>query len=132
MTDKKVFNINFFRTLTLAVVTISAIGSLYLMFIAGRNQKSIFLILLFTAWMLSPFVSFFLATIISKRWAASARTFLYWTMIILAGGSLIAYNGTFNTPNTKNAFVFLVVPFISWIIISIVFLISRRLRREGQ
>jgi len=123
---ERTFNINLLRITALVIVAVGAIGSLYFMFNASRNQKSILLIALFTAWVLSPFIGFFLTMKISKQWTTVALTSLYWLMIILTIGSLIAYGGAFNTPQTKNAFRFLVVPFLLWLILIIAFLITRR------
>lgn len=106
-----------------------AVGSLYFMFNASRDQQSIILIALFTGWILSPFAGLFLINKFADRWTVTSRVFLYWVMIILTIVSLVAYSGAFNTTDTKNAFVFLVVPLISWLIITIVYLIGRRLAR---
>jgi len=127
---EKTFNTTFLRTVSLILVSVGAVGSLYFMFNASRNQKSILLITLFTAWILSPFVGLFLTDKFSNRWTATARASLYWLMIILTIGSLVAYSGAFNTPNTKNAFVFLIVPLISWLLMTIVILTARRLSRK--
>jgi hypothetical protein len=132
MTDKQASNQNFMRTVALTIVVVGAVGSLYFMFDAGRNQKSILLITLFTAWVLSPFVGLFLANKISNRWTVSARASLYWLMIILTIGSLIAYSGALIPPNTKAAFIFLVVPLLSWVLIVTVFLIARKISRKSN
>ena len=126
MIDKKTSNLNLLQTMATIVAIAGAIGSLYFMFKAGRYQKSILLIALFTGWVLSPFVGLFFATKTSNRWIITARTLLYWLMIILAIGSLVAYSGALIPPGTKGAFVFLVAPFTSWVVIIIVFLIGRR------
>jgi hypothetical protein len=44
--------------------------------------------------------------------------------------SQLAYSGAFNSPKTKNAFVFLVVPFISWTMIMLLFLVH--LKTKGR
>ena len=124
------FTTTFLRPIALAVVAVGAVGSLYLMFSASRHQNSIILIALFTGWVLSPFVGLFITNKFSNRWTGNARSSLYWLMIILTIFSLVAYGGAFNTPRTKNAFVFLVVPLISWLLIAIVILIARRLSRK--
>src|SRR5262245_51713402 len=126
MVDKKTGNLNLLQTVAMIVIFVGAIGSLYFMFNAGRNQKSILLIVLFTAWVLSPFVGLFLGAIISNRRIVSARTSLYLLMIIVVVGSLVAYSGVLTPSGTKGAFVFLVAPFTSWVVIVIVLLISRR------
>ena len=131
MTDKKTSNQNFLRTTALIVVLVGAVGSLYFMFSAGREQKSIILLGLFTAWVLSPFVGLFISNKISTRWTAPARALLYWLIIVLTIGSLVAYSGAFNTPETKNAFIFLIVPLISWFLIVTVFLIARKISNKN-
>src|SRR6476620_4922772 len=103
MTDKEASNQNFMRIVALTIVILGAVGSLYFMFNAGRHQKSILLIALFTAWVLSPFVVFIIVNNISIRWTAPLRLALYCIMIMLAVSSLIFYSGTFNTPQTKPA-----------------------------
>src|SRR5438270_13395666 len=110
MTDKQVSSQNLIRTVALTIVVVGAVGSLYFMFNAGRNQKSVLLITLFTSWVLSPFVGLLLINKISNHWTAKARAALYWLMIVLPIGSLIGYSGALIPPDTKPAFIFLVVP----------------------
>lgn len=130
MTDKKNSNQSFLRTTALIVGLVGAVGSLYFMFNASRKQNSIILLGLFTAWVLSPFAGFFISNKISNRWTVTARSLLYWLMIVLTIGSLVAYSGAFNTAQTKNAFRFLIVPLISWILLIVTILTARRLSRK--
>ena len=130
MTNKKTSNQNFLRTTALIVALVGAVGSLYFMFSAGREQKSIILLGLFTAWVLSPFVGLFISNKISNRWTAPARALLYWLIIVLTIGSLVAYSGAFNTPETKNAFIFLIFLMISWLFIVTIFLIARKISNK--
>src|SRR6266542_5435220 len=116
---RKKFNINFLGWLALLIGILGAVVSLYFMFNGGRNQPSVMLIILFTLWVLSPFVGLLLLNNISKRWVVSVRETLYWLAIIMTILAVIGYGGAFNTPGTKTAFVFLVIPFVSWLIISI-------------
>ncbi len=131
MADKKNSNQSFLRTTALIVALVGAVGSLYFMFSAGRKQNSIILLALFTAWVLSPFVGLFISNKISNRWTVPARALLSWLMIILTIGSLVAYSGAFNTPETKNAFIFLIFPLISWFLIVIVFFIARKISNKN-
>ena len=131
MADKKNSNQSFLGTIALIVTLVGAVGSLYFMFSAGRKQNSIILLALFTAWILSPFVGLFISNKISSRWTAPARASLYWLMIILTIGSLVAYSGAFNTPETKNAFIFLIFPLISWFLIMIFFLLARKISNKN-
>ena len=126
MTEKKTFNINSLRTIALAIDSIGAIGSLYFMFNASRNQNSILLITLFTGWVISPFISFFVANKISNRWTPRTRSNLYWLTIILTIGSLVVYSGVLMPSKTKLTFIFLVVPLISLLFIIITILIARK------
>jgi len=126
MVDKKTSNLKRFRTIATVVLIFGAIGSLYFMFKAGRSQKSILLIASFTAWVLSPFGGLFLAAKTSYLRIVPAPGSLYWLMIILATGSLVAYSGMLTSSGTKGAFIFLVAPFTSWVVIAIIFLVSKR------
>ena len=128
MTNKETSNQNFIRTIALISVVAGAIGSLYFMFNAGRNQKSIFLIILFTGWVLSPFAALFFTNKIVKHRKVSAHALLYWFMIIITIVSLVAYSGIFIPPGTKPAFIFLVVPLFSWVLMVTFFLVTRKIK----
>jgi hypothetical protein len=99
------------------------------MFRAGHPP--LFLVVLFTGWVLSPFVALVLADIASKRWSALTRAALYGVMLVLAVGSLAIYGDDALRPRrAQAAFVFVVVPPASWLLIATVVpiaaLISRR------
>jgi len=133
MTDKKTSDINILRTVALTIVLIGAAVSLFFMFNAGRNQKSILLIALFTAWVLSPFVGLFILNKISSRWTVTpARTSVFCLMIILTMGSVVAYSGVLMPPDTKTAFIFLVAPLAAWILIVTTFLIARKISNKSD
>ena len=77
----------------------------------GRRNESHVLLLLFTIWVLSPFVGLALAANVSKRWSALTRATLYGVMLILTLGSLVIYGDVaLGPPRPKPAFMFLVVP----------------------
>jgi hypothetical protein len=126
MTDKKIFNINSFHILALTVAVLGAVGSLYFIFNASHNQKSILLIILFTAWVLSPFAGLFVACKISGSWTVRARSSLYWLTIILTICSLVMYSGALLPPKTKLTPVFLLVPLISVPVIITSILLARK------
>jgi hypothetical protein len=127
MTEKNKSKQSFLRTMALTTLPVGAVGSLYFMFNAGSNQKSILLLGLFTAWVLSPFVGLFIANKISTRWTVTARQLMYWLILALTIVSLIAYSGALTPPKTKPAFIFLVIPLTSWFLIVTVFLIARQI-----
>ena len=123
---KKLTNYNLLRIIALIVLFAGAIGSLVLMFNAGRDQKSILLIVLFTGWVLSPFVGLFIADMISKRSLSKTRLAIYLLILFITLASLIFYSGKLNVPGTKPAFKFLIVPLISWVLILVIVPIKRK------
>jgi hypothetical protein len=129
---RRLFTLNFLRIIALIVIVPGVIGSLCFMFNAGRNQKSIILISLFTAWVLSPFVGLLIANKISIKWEHVTRVALYWLMLILTFGSLVSYSGALSPFGTKAAFKFLVVPLISWLLILSVLPIVSRMSRKNN
>ena len=133
---KKYFTLYMLRLLALTAGLAGALGSLGLMLYTGRNNDSVLLVLLFVAWVLSPFIALFVANLVSMRWPAFTRVILYCLIIFLTVGSLVSYSGALRPPGTKPAFVFLVVPLLSWIIIAIVIPItisvSRRLSGRSE
>lgn len=52
MKEKKTFKINFWQILALIFTLVGSLGSLLLMFNAGRNNPSVILMALFTIWVL--------------------------------------------------------------------------------
>ncbi len=130
MTENNKLNQNLLRTIALTSSLIGTIMSLYFMFRAGSNQKSIVLIGLFTIWVLSPFMGLFIAHKVTSIWTVITRPLLYWLMLGLTIVSLIAYSGLAKIPNTKPAFIFLVLPFVSWLTILTIFLIANQLKQK--
>jgi hypothetical protein len=99
---------------------VGAGGSIGLMLRVGHRNNSGVLLILFGIWVLSPFVALVLAGSISKRWPVLTRTTLYCMMLVLALGSLAVYGDVaFGPPRAKPAFVFLVLPLASWLLIAI-------------
>jgi hypothetical protein len=127
MIAKNTSDNNFVKIIILIAVLLAAAGSLVLMFNASRNQSSILLITLFTIWVLSPFIGLLVVNRISKRWSTLSRVTFYWLTVVLTVGSLIVYSGIFNPPGTKAGFIFLVVPFTSWVLVGTVILITRKI-----
>lgn len=121
----KVRIINLMRTVALVGVSVGAVVSLCLVLYNGRNNKSILLITLFVAWVLSPFIALLIADRVSKRWRDLTRKLLYGIMLALTLVSLLSYSGALSPAGTKTAFVFLVVPLISWMLIATFIFIAR-------
>jgi hypothetical protein len=114
------------RALALIALVIGTVGSLVFMFRAGEHSPRLLLIL-FTIWVLSPFVALFWANTVSKRWPALTRATLYCVMLIVAIGSLAIYGEWVNVKpaGSANAALFVTVPPLSWLFIIIVLLMAR-------
>ena len=117
---------NILRTTSLTTLLVGTIGSLYFMFTAGSHQKSIVLLVLFTAWVLSPFLGLFVVNRLSKPLSAKIHTLIYWTTVLVSVASLTIYSGALPSSQTKPAFNFLVVPFLSWLVLLTLFFIVKR------
>ena len=62
---------------TLIALAVGATGSLVFMFRAGQHTPR-FLLVLFTIWVLSPFVALLWANMASKRWSFLTEVALYY------------------------------------------------------
>lgn len=125
------------RGAALIAVLAGAAGSVGLMLHAGRRNDSRVLLLLFGIWVLSPFMAAVLANVVSKPRSVVTRATLYVMMLVLTLGSLAIYGDVaFGHPRAKSGFVFLVVPFASWLLIAVVAtmatVISGGLSRRGK
>lgn len=126
MADSHSSRQNGFRTVALILLGLGAVGSLYFMFKAGSDQKSILLLGLFTVWVLSPFAGLLFAYRLSKRWTEQMANRLYRAIILLTTASVIVYSRMFPLLPTPPAFPFLAIPFLSWLAIVSLLLLSRR------
>lgn len=109
------------RAVALISVLAGAVGSVGLTLHAGRRNDSRILLVLFALWVLSPFMALVLANMVSKRWSVLTRATLYSVMLVLTLGSLAIYGVVaLGHPRAKTAFVFVVVPPASWLLIAIV------------
>ena len=133
---KKISNPDLLRLLAIIIVLVGVVGSLALMFQAGHNQRSVFLIVAFTAWVISPFIALVVASVKSKHWLLADRITFYFILLLIIAGSLISYSGAFDIHGTKTAFKFLIVPLISWLVIGIVILVvgwrAKRISRKSS
>ena len=123
-----------FRITALVSVALGAIESVTLMLRVGRRNSSFLLLLLFTGWVLSPFLALAWTGLLSKSWPALTRATLYILMFIVTFASLAIYGRiAFGPPRAKSAPAFLLTPLASWLLLAIVVpvaaLISRRRSR---
>ena len=119
-------NTGLVRSLALGVATAGALGSLAFTLQAGGHNVSVILVLLFSVWVLSPYILLIIFCVRSGNWSARARISLYVIMILISLISLLFYGGLIFFSGAKPAFVFLVIPLISWIVCLTVYSFLRR------
>jgi hypothetical protein len=125
------------RAAAMIVAPVGALGSVGLTLYAGRHNDSRLLMALFTLWVLSPFMALAAAGFVSKRWPATARAALYGVTLVLTLGALALYGAVaLGPPRLKPAFVFVVVPPASCLLVAVViataWISGRRSRRESS
>jgi hypothetical protein len=116
------------RATALFAVLAGAVGSVGLMLHAGRRNPSRLLLVLFALWVLSPFMTLLWTNVVSKRWPVRVRAMLYSVMLVLTVGTLAIYEDVaLGPPRAKTAFVFVVVPPASWLLIAMAVSIAARI-----
>jgi hypothetical protein len=101
-------------------VVAGALGSIGLLLRAGQRTPRL-LLLLFTIWVLSPFVGLLWANAISQRWAVGTRATLYGVGPVVALGSVAVYGGflAVKPPGSANGFLWVAVPPVTWAFMTI-------------
>jgi hypothetical protein len=120
------------RALALIVVVAGTVVSEFLVIrTAGRSQPS--LTLIFVIWILLPFVALGWAIVVSKSWPAPVRISLYCTTFLTALGSVAFYGGLIlPRAGSPRAFVFVIGPMASWVLMLIVVPISAAYSRKRK
>lgn len=112
VTDERPGSVDLMRHLAGIAVWVGAVGSAGLMLIAGHPP--ILLRVLFTIWVISPFVILLLANAVADRRAFDTRITLYVLMLVVAFCSLAVYGYVVLRPHeTTPTAVFVVVPPVS-------------------
>ena len=124
------------RKPALIALPIGAVGAVGLMLSAGHRNgtRMLFLMVLFTGWVLSPFVALAWAHATSKRWSPPPRAALHVVTLITTVASLLIYAAVvFGPPREKVAPLFVIVPPASWLLLAIVVPMAARLggRKAG-
>jgi hypothetical protein len=114
------------RSLALGVATAGALGSLAFTLQAGGQNVSVIRMLLFSVWVLSPFILLIIFCMRSGSWSSRSRISLYVIMMMISLISLLFYGGLLFFSGAKPAFVFQVIPLTSWIISLTVYTYLRR------
>jgi len=108
------------RTIARVALVAGAAASTALMLRAGARQRSLLLILLFTAWVLSPFLALALANLRAARWTPRLRGALHGAMIGVTAVSLTVYGFHAVRGSMKAGFVYLFGPAMCWLLIVVV------------
>ncbi len=122
------------RAVAIIAAVAGAAGSVGLMLWVGHRNPSRLLLALFVMWDVAPFIALAWANTASKRWSVLTQATLYTVTLVISVASLAIYgNVAFGRPRPTPAFMFLVVPPGSWVMmtiaVSIAALMSRRLSR---
>jgi len=119
------------RVTALILVLAGAIASLGFTLQAGHRNKSVVLVLMFVVWVLSPFAALAWANLAANRWATLTQKMLFGLTLVLTLGSVALYaDVVLSAPRAQPAFVFLVVPLASWLMIAVAAFISGMLSRR--
>jgi len=116
-------------------VVIGALGSVALMLYAARTNRHLLITVLFTIWVLAPFVAFALAGRMAASWPPLTRAMLHAVTLFVAVASLAIYGyRVVSPPRSTGAFVFVIVPPVSVVLLlialAVAVLLSRRLSRK--
>jgi hypothetical protein len=108
---------------------VGAAGSVGAMLRVGyRDDAAIptLLLVLFTGWVVSPFLAMLAADRVSSRWAAPTRTMLHRLMLLVPLASLVIYGYVaLSPPGPRPAAKFLMVPLGSWLVLAIALTMAR-------
>jgi hypothetical protein len=115
---KKLSRLNLLRKINYVVIPIGALVSLYFTFKAGGNNKSFLLLSMFMGWVAFPFLGLFFFNFLCKSFLPPVRLTLIILTYFITIGSLICYSGLVKSRHV--AFLFLVVPFVSWVLLLVI------------
>jgi hypothetical protein len=101
----------------------AAIGSAAFTLRAGRSAPRLLLVAI-VMWVLAPFVAVAFVEIMSKRWSAPSRLMLHTVMVVLAVVSLAVYGAELFWPHNPPAFMFVVVPPVSCLLMAAVAVVA--------
>jgi hypothetical protein len=119
------------RTAAIVAVLVGAVGSVSFMLIAGRHNTSRILLAIFALWVSSPFIALLWANMVSARWSLRTRATLHIVMLSLTLFTLPIYGYiALGPPRPKTAFVFVVTPPASCLLIAIVLPLAAKLSRR--
>jgi len=92
---------------------------------------------MFAVWVLSPYIALWVFYLKSAGWPALPARGIYILIYAVTVASLIGYSGLIHLPGNKPAFLFLVTPLVSWLLIAITLALSykwlqKKVKKEEQ
>jgi hypothetical protein len=123
---------SFLTWLSMITVLVGSVGSVGLLLHHGRHNPSRLLMILFTLWVLAPFVILAAANAFSKRWTVLVRATLHSLTLGITLASLAIYaKVAMDPPRAQGAFVFVAIPPVTCLLIAIVVAIAAQISRRG-
>jgi hypothetical protein len=120
------------RVVSLVALAAAGAGSLAFMAIVGQRAP-LFLLVIFAAWVLAPFLGLAWADRMATPWPVMMRATLYAVMLAVAVGSLAVYAGVaFGPPRSQPAFMFVVLPPASTLLAALALWMAARASRHGH
>jgi hypothetical protein len=112
---------------------VGAVGSVGLMLYAGRSNTHVLITLGFVFWVLAPFALLALAERRSGSWVPATRVTLHALTVLVAVGSLAiyGYRAAF-PPRSTGAFLFVIVPPVSVVLVLVALAISSLMSRPSR
>lgn len=102
------------------------------MFRVGRRNPSALLVAMFAAWVSTPFVALAWCEAEARRWSGALRRVLAIASLLVTVGSLAAYGYVaFGPPRAQPAFLFLLLPLGSLVLIAVLLAVSARTPRKA-
>jgi hypothetical protein len=124
--------LSFLRALAMIAAVAGAVGSVGLMLWVGHRNPSRLLLALFVIWDVAPFIALAGANTVSKRWPVLTQATLFSVTLVISVASLAIYgNVAFGPPRSTPAFMFLVVPPASWVMMTIAVSIAALISRNS-
>jgi hypothetical protein len=119
------------RAMVRAGLWIAGTGSLACTLYAGRHNNSIVLIVLFAAWVVSPFAGLWLAERSAERAPAGIAASIRSSALVIMVFSLAIYGAAaIQGPSHQTTFAFLAVPAASWLAIVPLLIAARKVARR--
>jgi hypothetical protein len=120
------------RPVALIAAVVGAVGSVGLMVWVGHRNPSRLLLALFVIWDVAPFIALAGANKVSNRWSILTQATLFSVTLVISAASLAIYaNVAFGPPRPTPAFMFLVVPPASWVMLTIAVSIAALISRNS-